>query len=323
MAFVLILLGLQGRTSPLRFLGHNRLARLPRRPIGQAVAPPTKKHAHDSKSAAPVTALKVLILGGGDVGSAVAHVLFRRGLRVVICERSRSPHARRGMAFTDALFDGSATLEGVEACCLPDMSAVSACWDAAREIPIVTLDETLLTAASRFDVLVDATMRRQREPEDRRSMATCFIGLGPGYTPGQNCHLAIESQWGPRMGEVLRDRPAAPRSGGPYALAGVTRERFAIAPCSGTWRTSATLGQVVQAGEVLGRLGTHSIGAPIAGTLRGLSRDGVEVLSGQRLLEVDPRPEPQISGLGERPLAIANGVAAALDSVFSTSAGAR
>jgi xanthine dehydrogenase accessory factor len=270
-----------------------------------------------------MTGVKVLILGGGDVGSAVAHVLFRRGLQVLICERPRSPHARRGMAFTDALFDGSATLEGVQARCLPDMASVAACWDAAREIPIVVLDETLLTAASRFDVLVDATMRRHREPEDRRAMADCVIGLGPGYAPGQNCHVAIESQWGPGMGQVLRDRAAEPRSGGPYALAGVTRERFAIAPCAGTFRTTAALGQAVHSGEIVGQLGAHAISAPIAGHLRGLSRDGVEVLAGQRLLEVDPRTEPQITGLGERPLAIANGVAAALESVFGNQPGVR
>ncbi len=270
-----------------------------------------------------MTALKVLILGGGDVGSAVAHVLFRRGLQVLICERPRSSHARRGMAFTDALFDGSATLEGVRACCQPDMTAVAACWHAGREIPIVILAEDLLAAANRFDVLVDATMRRHREPEDRRALAGCVIGLGPGYVPGQNCHVAIESQWGPNMGRVLHDRAAEPRSGGPYALDGVTRERFAIAPCAGTWQTTAVLGQPVHVGEVIGQLGAHAIRAPIAGHLRGLSRDGVEVLSGQRLLEVDPRLEPQIMGLGERPLAIANGVAAALESIFGNLSGVR
>jgi len=52
--------------------------------------------------------------------------------------------------------------------------------------------------------------------------------------------------------------------------------------------------------------------APIAGHLRGLSRDGVQVLSGARLVEVDPRRAPELAGLGERPLAIARGVVEAL-----------
>jgi xanthine dehydrogenase accessory factor len=259
-----------------------------------------------------MTGRKVLILGGGDIGSTVAHVLFRGGLRVLLSERPGSPHARRGMAFTDALFDGQATLEGVQAHCLPDLAAVEACWHAAQAVPIVTLPESLLAAAIRFEVIVDATMKRNRVPDDLRAQAPLAIGLGPGYIPGQNCHVAIETQWGDALGQVLYDRPAAARSGGPRALAGVTRARFAIAPCDGIWQTTAVLGAEVLAGAAVGRLGEHVVCAPIAGQLRGLARDGVAVLSGQRLVEVDPRSEPQVTGLGERPLAIAIGVAEAL-----------
>lgn len=256
---------------------------------------------------------RVLVLGGGDVGSAVAHLLFCRGAAVLIAERPRSPHARRGMAFTDALFDGRAELEGVEAHCLPDAESVVGCWMRRDALPIVTLPEEQLLAALRFDVLVDATMRRNHEPADLRSLAPLAIGLGPGYAPGRNCHVAIETQWGPRMGCVLHDAPAAPRSGGPRALDGVTRERFAIAPVPGTWHTRAVLEQPVRAGDVLGQLAGHNICAPIDGTLRGLARDGVQVAAGQRLLEVDPRNEPQVRGLGERPLAIARGILTLLE----------
>jgi xanthine dehydrogenase accessory factor len=59
-------------------------------------------------------------------------------------------------------------------------------------------------------------------------------------------------------------------------------------------------------------LGGRAVVAPIAGHLRGLSRDGVDVGAGQRLAEVDPRSEPQVFGIGERPEAIAQGVVEAL-----------
>lgn len=114
------------------------------------------------------------------------------------------------------------------------------------------------------------------------------------------------------MGQVLQERPAAQRSGGPRALAGIGRERFASAPEAGLWRTNARLGQAVEAGAVVGRLGTHEVIAPIAGQLRGLTHDDVEVRAGARLVEVDPRQPPQIFGLGERPVAVAAGVAIAL-----------
>jgi xanthine dehydrogenase accessory factor len=254
----------------------------------------------------------VLVLGGGDVGSAVAHRLFRAGLEVLICERAASAHARRGMAFTDALFDGSAVLAGVEARWQADIAGVFACWETRRHLPIVTLPDNQLMAQLRFDVIVEATMRRQQMPADLRLAAAVGIGLGPGHVPGHNCHVAIETQWGESMGRVLRDRPAAARSGGPRALDGVTRERFVAADFSGTWRTQALLGQRVSAGDALGYLAQHAVRAPISGTLRGLARDGVQVRAGQRVIEVDPRAVPEVHGLGERPHAIACGVAEAL-----------
>jgi xanthine dehydrogenase accessory factor len=255
---------------------------------------------------------RVLVLGGGDVGSAVAHRLFGLGIQVLVSEREKSPHSRRGMAFTDALFEGRATLAGVSACWQADLAGVHACWQRRDVVPLVTLPEATLFASLQFGAVVECTMRRYTAPPDLRALAPCVIGLGPGYVPGENCHVAIETQWGPAMGQVLRDSPAARRSGGPVALDGVTRERFAVAPVAGTWRTSLKLGQRVTAGDELGWLGEHLVPVPISGYLRGLSRDGVQVPAGQRLAEVDPRKEPQIFGLGERPLAIADGVVIAL-----------
>ncbi len=255
---------------------------------------------------------RVLVVGGGDVGSAVAHALFCRGAQVLIAERAQSPHARRGMAFTDALFDGESRLDGVAARHVGDLAGVEACWRQQQCIPVVTLAESLLTAAIAFDALVEATMRRDPLRADLRGAARHVVGLGPGYAPGTNCDVAIETQWGDAMGTVLRDRPAAPRSGGPRALDGVTRERFVPAEAAGLWRTTASLGQRVRPGDIVGHLDDRPVRAPIHGCLRGLSRDGVRVAAGARLIEVDPRAEPELTGLGERPLAIARGVVQAL-----------
>ncbi|MEO8315002.1 MAG: hypothetical protein ABI645_09430 [Pseudomonadota bacterium] len=263
-------------------------------------------------SQAPKPLRRILVVGGGDVGSAVACELFRLGMQVLIAERPVSSHARRGMAFTDALFDGRATLDGVTALRVADISSIRDCWESAAAIPVATMAEVQLAAAIRFEVVIEATMRRWPETPDMRTLAAITIGLGPGYAPGRNCHIAIETQWGADMGRVLRDQPAAERSGGPRALAGVTRERFVSAPGDGVWCTAATLGQPVRAGDEIGSIAEHSIRAPIGGYLRGVVRDGVEVRAGQCLLEVDPRATPEITGLGERPRAIAMGVVAAL-----------
>ena len=50
----------------------------------------------------------VLVLGAGDMGSAVAHALHAAGWPVAIQDDPAPAHPRRGMAFADALWDGCA-----------------------------------------------------------------------------------------------------------------------------------------------------------------------------------------------------------------------
>jgi xanthine dehydrogenase accessory factor len=57
----------------------------------------------------------VLVRGVGDVGSAVAVVLFRAGYAVALHDEAAPTAPRRGMAFVDAVFDGRATLDGLTA----------------------------------------------------------------------------------------------------------------------------------------------------------------------------------------------------------------
>jgi xanthine dehydrogenase accessory factor len=255
---------------------------------------------------------KALVLGCGDVGSAVAHRLRGAAACVVLCDLARPAHARRGMAYTNALFEGTAQLEGVTGRLVPDVAAIRSCWEGGQDIPIVTIPEEELLREIRFDVAVEATMRRHRTPPDIRGFATTTVGLGPGFMPGVNCHVAVETQWGSSMGAVVRDHATATLAGGPNLLEGVGRERFVAAPVSGRWRSQAVIGQPVQAGDVMGHIGDCVVRAPIDGSLRGVSHDDVDVREGQKLLEVDPRSTPQIQGLGERPLAIARGVLLAL-----------
>src|SRR5262245_28750344 len=59
--------------------------------------------------------VSVVVRGVGDIGSAIAHRLFRDGYTVVLHDLPTPTTTRRGMAFADAVFDGHAALEGVHA----------------------------------------------------------------------------------------------------------------------------------------------------------------------------------------------------------------
>ncbi len=57
--------------------------------------------------------IKVLLRGGGDLATGVAHRLFKSGMNVVITELEKPLVIRRTVAFTSAVYDGEITIEGV------------------------------------------------------------------------------------------------------------------------------------------------------------------------------------------------------------------
>ena len=255
---------------------------------------------------------RVLIRGSGDVASAVAHLLLHGGHAVVIHDVALPAAPRRGMAFADAIFDGTCELDGVR----------------ARRVELDDLrdgergDEVLVSVAPEFgdvlaaflpDVLVDARMRKRAQPEPQRGLAPLTIGLGPGFVAGETTDLAIETQWGDALGAVVTQGPTQPLGGEPRAFDGHARDRFVYAPVAGVMRTQAAIAQAVAAGETVATIGDEPLHAPLDGILRGLVHDGVPVAAGAKVLEVDPRRDvSKVFGIGPRPRRIAEGVLEAM-----------
>jgi xanthine dehydrogenase accessory factor len=93
----------------------------------------------------------------------------------------------------------------------------------------------------------------------------------------------------------------------------VGRRRILHAPVAGRLTVLRDIGDPGLAGEPVARIGTHTLPAPIGGTLCGILRHGMAVEVGDKLLAVDPRPADRaiFTGIGERPARIAAGVARA------------
>jgi xanthine dehydrogenase accessory factor len=261
----------------------------------------------------------VLVRGSGDVGSAVAHRLFRSGHRVVIHDVPLPAAPRRGMAFTDAIFDGECELEGLKARRVDDLAALPEALADPGSVPLTTHEIEGVLAVLGPGVLVDARMRKRAHPESQLALAPLTIGLGPNFVAGETTHLAIETRWGDELGTVIATGATQPLAGEPRSFAGHARDRFVYAPAGGVFRTGAAIGQRVERGELLAAIddGGHArseLRAPLDGILRGLTHDGVPVEAGAKVLEVDPRGELKaVIGLGPRPQRIAEGVAAAIE----------
>jgi xanthine dehydrogenase accessory factor len=257
----------------------------------------------------------VLVRGSGDVGSAVAHRLFLSGHPVVIHDVPLPAAPRRGMAFTDAIFDGACELEGVKAARVDDVGELAGALSERVCVPVAVTEFESVLAALRPGVLVDARMRKRAHPERQLALAPLTIGLGPNFVAGETTHLAIETRWGDELGAVITSGATQPLAGEPRSFDGHARDRFVYAPAGGVFRTGATIGQRVEQGELVASIGGEELSAPLAGILRGLTHDGVPVEAGAKVVEVDPRGEMKaVIGLGPRPQRIAEGVAEAIES---------
>jgi xanthine dehydrogenase accessory factor len=255
----------------------------------------------------------VLIRGSGDVGSAVALRLREAGHRVVVHDEPRPAHARRGMALTDAFFEGAASFGGVRAKRARRVEDVPRMADCGHAIPISDADFAEVAAALRPDALVDARMRKHAAPEPLRGLARLAVGLGPGFVAGENADVVVETAWGDALGTVIRAGGARPLDGEPRAIDGHGRDRYVYAAVAGMFRTAHAIGDAVECGEEVATIAGSPVRAPLAGILRGLTHDGAEVRAGAKVLEVDPRGDPAAAfGVGERPDRIAAGVVAAV-----------
>lgn len=256
--------------------------------------------------------LQVLVRGVGDIGSAVAHHLFCAGYRVVIHDDPKPTTTRRGMAFADAVFDGDASLDGVDAVRAQDIARVRDLLAAHQAIPVYIRPLGPLLEQIAPAVLVDARMRKHSAPEVQRDLAGFTIGLGPNLVAERHADVVIETSWDD-LGRVITEGASLPRAGEPRDMGGHARDRYVYAPFDGVFHTKARIGDVVRQAQELAWIDSMVLAAPLDGVLRGLTRDGVPVTVRTKVIEVDPRgATAEVRGIGERPRRVAEGVLAAI-----------
>jgi xanthine dehydrogenase accessory factor len=257
--------------------------------------------------------IRILVRGANDVGSAVAHRLFTTGYAVMIHEVPRPTTARRGMSFTDAVFDGRAFLDVVEAQLISSLEMLQSTLAAHQFIPVVIEDFQELQKILFLNVLVDARIRKHLKPEVQRGLAELTIGLGPNFVAGETTDLTIETNWGESLGKIVEHGATNPLQGEPREIDGHARDRYVYAPTAGIFHTSLHIGDAVTQGQEVGRVDSAPLLAPLTGILRGLTHDGVSVMQKTKVIEVDPRVrDAQVFGIGERPARIAEGVLTAI-----------
>jgi xanthine dehydrogenase accessory factor len=259
----------------------------------------------------------IVLRGGGDLASGVALRLHRTGFQIVILELEKPLAVRRTVSFSEAVYDGVQTVEGTKARLVsPDQLQVTL---EANEIPVLVdphasiLHNQFLTSP-RSTFVVDARLLKTA-PEPLGVNIPLHIGLGPGFTAGENCQAVIETRRGHTMGRVYWSGSALPDSGEPDG----DRRRILRASHNGVLIADAKIGDHLEEGQLIAEIqpedgsDNYLIFSPFKGVLRGLIRPGIQVTRDMKIGDVDRRNDPAICTLAsDKAMAVGGAVLEAL-----------
>ena len=246
---------------------------------------------------------KILIIcrGGGDLATGIVHRLFRAGFPVLVLETDSPAAIRRQVSFSEAVYDGTATVEGVtaERIASADRAAVDHVLEAGR-VPLLVDPEGSSIPLLKPDIVVDAIIAK-KNLGTAKEMAPLVIGVGPGFTAGEDVDLVVESMRGHNLARIFTSGSALPNTGIPGNIGGFTKERVLHAEAAGYMKNIRKIGDIVEKGEEIARIyekmtedgtcsGSYvSVEASISGIIRGLIREGYHFQKGFKIADIDPR----------------------------------
>jgi xanthine dehydrogenase accessory factor len=262
--------------------------------------------------------LVILIKGGGEVASAVAHRLWFSGFRYICMTEVPEPMAvHRGTTFSEVVFEGEKTVEGLTAKLIDSNEQVHDVW-ADGKVPLIIDPEAAIIDYIHPHVIVDAIMAK-KNLGTKMSDASLVVGIGPGFEAGEDVDLVIESYHNEKLGKVISSGKAEPDNQVPFNIGGYTYERAIHAPATGEFKAIKNLCDIVVAGEEVASVGGQVVKAEIGGIIRALMRDGLTVNKGIKIVEIDPTGDLEVCFIIRAKMrAIAGGVLEAVMMSFNS-----
>ena len=235
----------------------------------------------------------IIIRGAGDIATGTIHRLFCAGFPVLVLETDHPSAIRRKVAFSEAVYDGTATVEGVTAVRISSANQAEETLLQGK-VPLLVDPKRESIRTMKPEALVDAILAK-KNLGTTMDMAELTIALGPGFEAGKDVHYVIETMRGHDLGRIISEGFALPNTGIPGVIGGYGAERVIHSPAAGVFRGMRDIADEVEAGEKIGNVmiedGEVPVCTQIAGILRGIIRDGYPVSKGFKLADVDPRLE--------------------------------
>ena len=229
----------------------------------------------------------VIIRGGGDLATGVAVRLFCAGFKIIILEIERPTVIRLPVSFARTVYEGKIVVEDIEA-------VLTSFWEKTEgiikegKIPVLVDPQGNCIEKLAPVILVDAILAK-RNLGTKIDQAPLVIGLGPGFTAGEDVDVVIETERGHNLGRVLYQGQAAPDTGIPGEVGGESKRRLLRAPKDGKIKPLHKIGDLVKEGEVIAEVEGIPLKAEISGVLRGLIYPQSWVTRGMKIGDIDPR----------------------------------
>ena len=235
----------------------------------------------------------IIVRGGGDLATGTIYKLKKCGFPVLILEVSNPSAIRRNVAFCEAVYQGTQTVEGMS-CSLAGSLAQAQQFLAEGKLTVLVDPKGEAISALKPLAVVDGILAKKNLGTNR-NMAPITVALGPGFTAGEDVDAVIETKRGHNLGRVLWHGAAAPNTGIPGIIGGYGKERVIHCPAKGIVRNIRHITDMVSRGEVIAVVETENGSVPVTATLdgilRGLIRDGYPVTEGFKMADIDPRAE--------------------------------
>lgn len=253
----------------------------------------------------------VVIRGAGDIATGIALRLWRSRIRVVMTDLERPTAIRRTVCFSQAIPNGETKVEDVTAKRAFDAANALALLERGV-VPVLADPEGSCIPVLEPDGVVDAILAK-KNLGTRITDARVVVGVGPGFTAGEDCHAVVETVRGHCLGRVYYRGSAQPNTGIPGLIGGFAGERVLRAPADGVFHQLREIGEQVKEGDVAATVDGRPMVCTLTGVLRGILPEGTPVFKGMKAGDIDPRCELEhCRCASDKALAVGGGVLEAL-----------
>lgn len=233
--------------------------------------------------------MRILIKGAGDLATGIASRLYRSGHQVLMTEIPVPLTVRRQVALSRAVYEGEAEVEDIKGVLVSDMAAARSVMEEGN-IPVIVDEHAKIRTEYQPDILVDAILAK-KNLGTAITDAPFVVGAGPGFTAGMDCHCVVETKRGHTLGDTIYGGSAIPNTGVPGNVGGYTTERLIRAAAKGKMEPKASIGDIVDHGQVVAVTGGKEVRAQMGGVIRGMLQADVEVWENLKIGDIDARCE--------------------------------